>query len=132
MLRDVSVLQTGNRNLGPVDVSGSWRFPPHRAPMSSHCGASFDDSVSAGNEVLFSYNDIRKGAIHHDADLSQTFEASRHRRTKMMHEAFVKQMVNAVDVVFVLEDSCELSHRLFVRFDRGQSLAASHRVLLES
>jgi len=64
---------------------------------------ALNDLVASGNKVFLSHHDIRKSAIHHDAYLAEAFIPSWQRIAEVMNEILVKEVIDAVDVVFVLE-----------------------------
>jgi hypothetical protein len=52
--------------------------------------------------------------VHSSADLFESLEAGRKRRTEVVSEILVEQVRNAIDVVLVLEGSGELPDDLLV------------------
>jgi hypothetical protein len=113
MVRDLSVLQTVNENLGPLDLLIRRRRPHHRSLVGGGGRASFHNLVARGNEILFRNQDIRECSVHHDPDLSEPLKASRHRHAEVVDELLIEEMADAIHVVLILEDSREFSDDLF-------------------
>src|SRR5215471_19756295 len=99
MLADLAVLEAVDVNFGPGDAIVSRRLAHHRAPVGRDSGTALDDPVAGSDQILLGYDPVRKGAVHHDPDLPQAFQARRQRRTEMVDEVRIEEMADAVDVV---------------------------------
>jgi len=84
--------------------------------MSRNRRTSFDDFVAAGDEVFFRDHNVRESAIHHPANLLETFQAGRQGGPEVVRETRIKEVGNSVHVVLILENACEFSDGLFVPF----------------
>jgi hypothetical protein len=77
--------------------------------------ASFDDFIAACDKVLFCYDNIRKGAVHHSPDLLEAFQPSSYRHSEVVGEVLMEKMRDSVNVVFILENSRELPDDLLIQ-----------------
>jgi hypothetical protein len=86
------------------------------------CGrrAAFDHVIACHDQRLFPDPHVREGRVHHAANVLETRQTRRQRHAKVVPEARIKQMIDAVHVVLVLEDSRELAD------DVGGSLLHVH------
>src|SRR5262245_11177147 len=70
MLADLAVLEAVDVNFRPGDALVGGLFAHHRALMRRGGRTPFDYPVSGSNKILFLYDYVREGAIHHNPDLA--------------------------------------------------------------
>ena len=113
---NLAVLQSVDMNLGPVNALISRTLARERSLMGRNRGTSFDDFVAAGDEIFFRDHNVRESAIHHPANLLETFQAGRQGGPEVVRETRIKEVGNSVHVVIILENAREFSDGLFVPF----------------
>jgi hypothetical protein len=98
--------------------------------MGRNRGTSFDDFVAAGDEIFFRDHNVRESAIHHPANLLETFQAGRQGGPEVVRETRIKEVGNSVHVVIILENAREFSDGLFVPFFLHKHAFLELKVLL--
>jgi hypothetical protein len=113
---DLAILQAVNMNLSPVDAFIGWRLSHKGSEMGRDGGASFYNFVAARDEIFFRYYYVRESSVHHPPNLLKPLETGRQGHAEVVHEIFVEQMMNAIYIMLVLEDSSEFPHNLLIPF----------------
>src|SRR5579859_1917758 len=115
MLADFPVVQTVHVNLSPMDAFVRRLLSHQRTLVSGDSGTSLHNFLVARDEVVFGHHHVGKSSIHHAPDLLESLQTGSDRSAEVVGKVLsVEQMVYAIYVVLVLENSGEFSNDLLV------------------
>ena len=104
-LNDLIIFQLVDMNFAPGHRFAGYGYAQHISEVRGFGRDSFDDLVTAANQVFLGDADIGKAAVHDSADYLEAFEAGRQILLKIMFKLGVKQMIDSIDIMFILENS---------------------------
>ena len=109
MFSNFSIYKTVDVNFGPLDLSPSRSSAHELTVVRGGRRTSFDNRSVIGNEILFGYDHVGKGVVHHAADILKTLKSGFDWGCKIVLEVLGKEMINPIDIVLILESAGKCS-----------------------